>query len=96
MDFCQHRATSGGGKGDITPSPDDLKMSDCLAGVSSSGFSDADLSLLSWLQAVPRDAFSCPFEQRTLNVDVQSLDKPSLEVSWTEQLLITPIKPKVL
>ena len=58
-------------------------------------FSDSDLSLLSWLHSIPPDTFACPFEQRTLNVDVERLDKPSLEASWTEQLLITPIKPKV-
>ncbi|KAF2353660.1 CTLH C-terminal LisH motif, partial [Trinorchestia longiramus] len=58
-------------------------------------FSDSDLSLLSWLHSIPPDTFACPFEQRTLNVDVERLDKPSLEASWTEQLLVTPIKPRV-
>lgn len=62
--------------------------------LSGTGFSDSDLSLLSWLQSIPPETFACPFEQRTLNVDVERLDKPSLETSWTEHMLITPIKPK--
>ena len=31
--------------------------------LSSSEFNDSDLSLLSWLQSIPPDTFSCPFEQ---------------------------------
>lgn len=58
------------------------------------GFSDSDLSLLSWLQSIPPDTFAVPFAQRTLNVDVERLERPSLETSWTEHMLITPIKPK--
>ncbi|GIY09814.1 hypothetical protein CEXT_364111 [Caerostris extrusa] len=46
------------------------------------GFSDSDLSLLSWLQCIPPETFSYPFEQKTLSVDVEQLDKPSLEASW--------------
>lgn len=58
------------------------------------GFSDSDLSLLSWLQSIPPETFSVPFEQRILNVDVERLERPSLETSWTEHMLVTPIKPK--
>lgn len=58
------------------------------------GFSDSDLSLLSWLQSIPAETFSVPFEQKTLNVDVERLERPSLETSWTEHMLITPIKVK--
>ncbi len=61
---------------------------------SNNGFTDSDLSLLSWLQSIPTETFSVPFEQKTLNVDVERLEKPSLETSWTEHMLITPIKPK--
>lgn len=50
--------------------------------------------LLSWLQSIPTDTFSVPFEQKTLNVDVERLEKPGLETSWSEWMLITPIKPK--
>ena len=41
------------------------------------------------------DTFSCPFEQRSLNVDVERLKNPTLETSWTEHMLITPIKPNI-
>ncbi|XP_011495172.1 PREDICTED: WD repeat-containing protein 47 isoform X1 [Ceratosolen solmsi marchali] len=58
------------------------------------GFNDSDLSLLSWLQSIPSETFAVPFAQRTLNVDVERLERPSLETSWTEHMLITPIKPK--
>jgi hypothetical protein len=30
-----------------------------------------------------------------VNVDVRPLVKPSLEASWSEQILVTPIKPKL-
>ena len=58
-------------------------------------FPYSDLSLLSWLQSIPGDTFSCPFEQRSLNVDVERLKNPTLETSWTEHMLITPIKPNI-
>ena len=49
-------------------------------------FHDSDLSLLSWLQSIPAETFAHPFEQRTLDVDVERLEKPSLETSWTEHM----------
>jgi hypothetical protein len=87
VDYCQQKATSSG-----DASSGSLKFSDLLL---TTGFSDSDLSLLSWLQCIPSDTFSCPFEQKTLNVDVERLEKPSLETSWTEHMLITPIKPNI-
>ncbi|ELU03577.1 hypothetical protein CAPTEDRAFT_90360 [Capitella teleta] len=86
VEFCQNKATSN--EYDAKA----FKLSSVLDGY---GFSDADLSLLSWLQAVPPEIFTCPFEQKTFNVDVQQLQKPSLEASWSEQIMITPIKPKM-
>ncbi len=86
VDYCQHKATSS--EYDCK----DLKMSGALRG---GGLGDADLSLLSWLQAIPHDTFACPFEQKGLVIDVKPLDKPSLEASWSEQLMVTPIKPKM-
>ena len=71
---------------------DHIKFTNLL---SQSDFSDSDLSLLSWLQSIPSDTFSCPFEQRSLNVDVERLKNPLLETSWTEHMLITPIKPNI-
>lgn len=46
-------------------------------------------------QSIPPDTFSVPFEQKNLNVDIVRLEKPPLETSWTEHMLITPIKPKL-
>lgn len=86
VEYCQHKATSS--EYDCK----DMKLSSLLCGT---GFSDADLSLLSWLQAIPHNTFSCPFEQKSLSVDVKPLEKPCLEASWSEQILVTPIKPKM-
>lgn len=86
VEYCQHKATS--------PEYEvkDLKIASMLSGT---GFSDTDVSLLSWLQAIPHDIFACPFAQKSLKLDVRPLEKPSLEASWTEQILTTPIKPKM-
>ncbi|XP_071522644.1 WD repeat-containing protein 47 isoform X3 [Panulirus ornatus] len=85
VDFCQSQATGeGSGSGS-------LKFPSLLAATT---FSDSDLSLLSWLQSIPPETFACPFEQKTLNVDVERLEKPTLEASWTEHLLVTPFKPR--
>lgn len=88
VEFCQTQATSTNGE------CDDLELTFSSI-FSTSGFSDADLSLLSWLQYIPTETFSCPFEQKPLKVDVNPLVKPSLEASWSEQILVTPIKPKM-
>lgn len=87
VNFCQARAT-----GTKEGQSQEMNFSKLLDGTV--GFSDSDLSLLSWLQSIPPDTFSVPFEQRTLNVDVERLERPSLETSWTEHMLVTPIKPK--
>ncbi|XP_018324962.1 WD repeat-containing protein 47 isoform X2 [Agrilus planipennis] len=87
VNYCQAKAT--GSKESQTQEMSFAKLLDGTV-----GFSDSDLSLLSWLQSIPSETFSVPFEQRTLNVDVERLDRPSLETSWTEHMLITPIKPK--
>ncbi|XP_052221942.1 WD repeat-containing protein 47-like isoform X3 [Dreissena polymorpha] len=86
IEFCQQQATKEG-SGEL-----DLKDVSLLI---DSGFSDADLSLLSWLQSVPSDVFAIPFEQKSMNLDIRPLMKPSLEASWSEQILVTPIKPKM-
>lgn len=87
VNYCQAKAT--GTKDSHTQEMNFARLLD-----GSVGFSDSDLSLLSWLQSIPSETFSVPFEQRTLNVDVERLERPSLETSWTEHMLITPIKPK--
>lgn len=84
VSLCQRKATSTG-----SIPEGELEFAQLL------GTSDADLSLFSWLQWLPPEVFSYPFEQKVLNVDVRQLVKPFLEASWTEQILATPIKPRV-
>ncbi|KAJ8038221.1 WD repeat-containing protein 47 [Holothuria leucospilota] len=79
VDFCQQKAT-GKDIGDVT-------VNGMLHGTEAD---DSDLSLLSWLQSIPKDAFNCPFEQRSLKLDVQAVIKPS--TSWSEQIM-TPMTP---
>lgn len=54
---------------------------------------DADLSLVTWLDVVPDEIFSLPFEQKALELRLLELRKPVLDALWTEQILQTPIKP---
>jgi len=81
VDFCQREATG-------SESPRQIP-----ALLTGAGLEDADVSLLSWLEAVPHDAFACPFEQRSLRVNVQPIVRPHLEASWSEQILASPIRP---
>ncbi|XP_071948355.1 WD repeat-containing protein 47-like isoform X4 [Antedon mediterranea] len=81
VDFCQQKATSRNVKG-ISQTFDNL-----LNGTSCD---DADLSLLSWLQSIPKETFGCPFEQRSLEIECDKLLKP--KTSWSEQIL-TPMTP---
>ncbi|XP_013146479.1 PREDICTED: WD repeat-containing protein 47 [Papilio polytes] len=86
VNYCQAKAT-----GSKEAQSNEVNFSQLLDG---SGFDESDLSLLSWLQSIPAETFSVPFEQRMLNVDVEKLDRPSLHTSWTEHMLVTPIKPR--
>ena len=40
-----------------------------------STLSESDLSLLSWLRSIPNQTFGCPFQRRSLRVDVEPLPK---------------------
>lgn len=82
VEFCQREATG---------SPQVTSKTPAL--LSGAGLDDADVSLLSWLEAVPHDVFACPFEQRSLRIDVQPMVRPQLEASWSEQILVAPIRP---
>lgn len=97
VNYCQAKATGGGAGAGVggNESGGRTEISFCKVLDNNNGFTDSDLSLLSWLQAIPGDVFSVPFEQKTLNVDVERLSKPDLEASWTEHMLMTPIKPKI-
>lgn len=99
VNYCQAKATGGAGtiangsSTSINEAKNEINF--CKVLDNNNGFTDSDLSLLSWLQSIPTDVFSVPFEQKTLNVDVERLSKPDLEASWTEHMLMTPIKPKI-
>ncbi|XP_045509368.1 WD repeat-containing protein 47 isoform X1 [Colias croceus] len=86
VNYCQAKAT-----GSKEAQSNEVQFSRLLDG---SGFDESDLSLLSWLQSIPAETFSVPFEQRMLDVDVEKLERPSLHTSWTEHMLVTPIKPR--
>eukprot|EP00095_Tigriopus_kingsejongensis_P011616 snap_masked-scaffold638_size121162-processed-gene-0.4 protein:Tk11616 transcript:snap_masked-scaffold638_size121162-processed-gene-0.4-mRNA-1 annotation:"wd repeat-containing protein 47" len=85
VDYCQQKATGA-------KQSNSIEFTTIL---SHSDFNDSDLSLLSWLQSIPPDTFACPFEQKSLNVDVERIKAPSLETNWTEHMLVTPIKPNI-
>lgn len=87
VEYCQRKATAS-----TTSLPVDLDYSGLLDSV---GFTNADLSLLSWLQSIPGDTFNFPFQDRTLNVQIEKLNKPSLMATWSEMILVSPIKPCV-
>ncbi|CRK96255.1 CLUMA_CG009681, isoform A, partial [Clunio marinus] len=96
VNYCQTKATGGTSAiNNGTSSETKNEINFCKVLDNNNGFTDSDLSLLSWLQSIPTDVFGIPFEQKTLNVDVERLSKPDLEASWTEHMLMTPIKPKI-
>lgn len=93
VSYCQAKATgttpasiSNGTVNNNTESKNEITF--CKVLENNNGFTDSDLSLLSWLQSIPLEVFSIPFEQKTLNVDVERLSKPDLEASWTEFMLV--------
>ena len=53
VEYCQQAAT-GADSATIT----------YVSLLQDTGFSEADLSLLAWLQSIPYDTFGCPFEQK--------------------------------
>uniref|UniRef100_A0A914WG83 WD repeat domain 47 n=1 Tax=Plectus sambesii TaxID=2011161 RepID=A0A914WG83_9BILA len=85
VDYCQGQAVRDKS---VQGGPKLSKLLDCRTKLSST-----DLSLVSWLETLSLDQFSLPFEQKTLDLKVESLKKPKLEAQWTEQILATPIKP---
>lgn len=98
VNYCQAKATGTSNSSSTSGGGDTANKNEivfCKVLDNNNGFTDSDLSLLSWLQSIPTDVFSIPFEQKTLNVDVERLSKPDLEASWTEHMLMTPIKPKI-
>uniref|UniRef100_A0A8C2ZYA6 WD repeat domain 47b n=1 Tax=Cyclopterus lumpus TaxID=8103 RepID=A0A8C2ZYA6_CYCLU len=80
VEFCQSKAT-----GEEITEGEVLLGVDLLCG---NGCDELDLSLLSWLQNVSPGAFSCAFQQKTLNIHVERLVKPS-KAGHTD--LLTPL-----
>lgn len=86
VNFCQAKATGS--------SKSDAYEVNVLKLLDGTGFVESDLSLLSWLQSIPGETFNVPFEQKMLDIDIDKLERPSLHTSWTEHMLVTPIKPR--
>jgi hypothetical protein len=87
VEHCQARATSTDETIDLND-PNSLLLHTRL--------SDTDVSLLSWLHALPTETFSCPFEQKALSLNIDKLQKPILEATWAEHVLSTPFKPQTM
>ena len=87
VEYCQARATN---------SPETYNISDPHALLMNQNLSETDASLLSWLHALALDTFSCPFEEKPLKLNLDKFIKPTLEATWAESILATPIKPQQL
>uniref|UniRef100_A0A8C5QJW2 WD repeat domain 47 n=1 Tax=Leptobrachium leishanense TaxID=445787 RepID=A0A8C5QJW2_9ANUR len=84
VEFCQSKATG-----------EEITESEVLLGIDllcGNGCDDLDLSLLSWLQNLPQGVFSCAFEQKTLDIHVDKLMKPS-KAAYAD--LLTPLISKL-
>lgn len=87
VDYCQNKAIRK------AEQPQQVMFTHLLNGHK---LVDADLSLVSWLENLPNDVFSMPFEQRALQLKLDELRKPALDAVWTEQIILaTPIRPKI-
>ncbi len=87
VEHCQARATNTDETIDLTD-PNSL--------LATTRLSDTDVSLLSWLHALPTETFSCPFEQKSLQLNIEKFQKPLLEATWAEHVLSTPFKPQTM
>lgn len=87
VEHCQARATS---------TDEIIDLNDPNSLLSNTRLSDTDVSLLSWLHALPTETFSCPFEQKALSLHIDKLQKPILEATWAEHVLSTPFKPQTM
>ncbi|CAF0884052.1 unnamed protein product [Adineta ricciae] len=87
VEHCQARATN---------TDETIDLTDTNSLLASTRLSDTDVSLLSWLHALPTETFSCPFEQKTLTLNIEKFQKPILEATWAEHVLSTPFKPQTM
>ncbi|XP_077078084.1 WD repeat-containing protein 47 [Siphateles boraxobius] len=84
VEFCQSKATG-----------EEITESEVLLGIDmlcGNGCDDLDLSLLSWLQNLSPNVFSCAFEQKMLNIHVDRLVKPA-KATYAD--LLTPLISKL-
>ena len=87
VEHCQARATS---------TDETIDLNDPNSLLANTHLSDTDVSLLSWLHALPTETFSCPFEQKSLSLNIEKFQKPILEATWAEHVLSTPFKPQTM
>ena len=85
VEYCQARATS---------SQENYNLNDPSILLMQTQLSETDASLLSWLHALPIETFSCPFEEKSLKINLDRFIKPNLEATWADVILTNPIKPK--
>jgi hypothetical protein len=85
VEYCQARATS---------SQENYNLNDPTILLMQTQLSETDASLLSWLHALPIETFSCPFEEKSLKINLDRFIKPNLEATWADVILTNPIKPK--
>ena len=85
VEYCQARATS---------SQENYNLNDPTILLMQTQLSETDASLLSWLHALPIETFSCPFEEKSLKINLDRFIKPNLEATWADVILTTPMKPK--
>uniref|UniRef100_A0A8C6TV67 WD repeat domain 47a n=1 Tax=Neogobius melanostomus TaxID=47308 RepID=A0A8C6TV67_9GOBI len=84
VEFCQSKATG-----------EEISESEVLVGVDmlcGNGCDDLDLSLLSWMQNLSHNVFTCAFEQKQLNIHVDRLVKP-VKTGYSD--LLTPLISKL-
>uniref|UniRef100_A0A3B4AYC9 WDR47 cross-over region domain-containing protein n=1 Tax=Periophthalmus magnuspinnatus TaxID=409849 RepID=A0A3B4AYC9_9GOBI len=84
VEFCQSKATG-----------EEITESEVLLGVDmlcGNGCDDLDLSLLSWMQNLSHNVFTCAFEQKQLNIHVDRLVKP-VKTGYAD--LLTPLISKL-
>ena len=85
VEYCQARATA---------SQENYSLNDPSILLMQTQLSETDASLLSWLHALPIETFSCPFEEKSLKINLDRFIKPNLEATWADVILTTPMKPK--
>jgi len=82
VEYCQSKALSADKEKTRSASPARSLSSnsvDCAfrfpSLLSDNQLSESDLSLLSWLRSIPSSTFGCPFQRKSLRVDVEPLPK---------------------